>query len=170
MNLFLLSWNLEKCARLHTNKHVGKMLLEIVQMMYTTMHILHPGGGWKDECPLSKNGEHGYKMLSNPNHPMAIWVRSNIHNYELAASLAVELGKEFERRYGHPHASMEHALWLRSQKPKCFHNHSAKAMYGHKRLCHDVEPIPLCMPVQYHHADPVVAYNKYYAAEKMLKE
>ncbi len=170
MNLFLLSWNLEKCARMHTDKHVGKMLLEIVQMMYTAMHLLHPGGGWMMECPLNKKGERGYKTLSNPNHPMAIWVRSNLNNYDMASRLAVELGKEFERRYGHPHGSMEHALWLQRQRPQCFHNHSEKAMYGHKNMEEPVEPIPLCMPEKYHHADPVVAYNRYYVAEKIAKE
>ena len=167
MNLFLLSWDPKVFASRHINKHVGKMLLEITQMMYTAWHILHPGGEWMDECPVNKKGERGYKRISNINHPMAVWVRSSVTNYMFAARLAIELGEEFERRYKHPHASLEHARWLAEHIPECVHNISLKSQYGFLNLEDDVEPVPLCMPDAYHDPDPVVAYNKYYVGEKL---
>jgi len=167
MNLFLLSWNLEECATHHINKHVGKMILEIVQMLYTAWHLSNPEEGWIDQCPLNKKGEHGYKKISNVNHPMAIWVRSSPYNYTFAARLALKLGEEFERRYGHPHASATHAKWLIEHVPKCTHQVSTKATYGSIGLNYGVEPVPLCMPEKYFDSDPVKAYNNYYQGEKI---
>jgi len=167
MNLFLLSWDLDACATSHINKHVGKMLLEITQMLYTAWHLGNPDGGWIVHCPKNKKGDHGYKKISNVNHPMAIWVRSSQQNYLFAARLALKLGEEFQRRYGHPHASLEHAMWLFKHVPPCNHQVSSKATYGKVGLNYGVEPVPLCMPEKYFDEDPVKAYNNYYQGEKI---
>jgi hypothetical protein len=41
MNLFFLDTDPKKCAEYHCDKHVVKMLLELVQLLYTAHHLLN---------------------------------------------------------------------------------------------------------------------------------
>ena len=63
MNIFFLHEDTEKCARLHNDKHVVKMILETAQLLCTTAHEL----GFED-VP--------YKAVHR-NHPCSIWARTN---------------------------------------------------------------------------------------------
>jgi hypothetical protein len=50
MNIFFLSWDPDTCAQLYCDQHVNKILLEIVQMLYTAWYFLgkdEPGTFWE---------------------------------------------------------------------------------------------------------------------------
>ena len=92
MNLFFIDIDPTKCAQYHCNKHVIKMLLESVQLLYTAHNILK-----------TKNmPDNSYKSVSI-NHPIAIWVRTSKENYIFTVTLAIELSKEYTYRYNKIH-------------------------------------------------------------------
>mgnify|MGYP000202601930 CR=1 FL=1 len=98
MNIFFLSWDTSKCAELYCDQHVNKILLEIVQMLYTAWHVC----GNPDvllQAPPRKDGTPGYKPVSNRNHAMVMWVRSHLNNYNWTARLGMSLALEFN--YAH---------------------------------------------------------------------
>ena len=63
MNIFFLDVDPKKSAQYHCDKHVVKMILEIVQLLYTAHHILG-----------SKLPKDAYKPVS-VSHPLAIWIK-----------------------------------------------------------------------------------------------
>jgi hypothetical protein len=70
MNIFFLDIDPKKSAQYHCDKHVVKMILELVQLLYTAHHVLGsilPKDAYKPILAL---------------HPSAIWVRNNINNYK----------------------------------------------------------------------------------------
>jgi hypothetical protein len=91
MNIFFLHLNTKKCAEMHVDKHVVKMILESVQLLCSAHH-LHPYDNYKPP----------YK-LTHKNHPSAIWTRTSQENYLWLVSLAKELCKEYTYRYGKKH-------------------------------------------------------------------
>ena len=151
MNIFFLSFNPEQCAKWHCDKHVVKMILEIVQMLYTTWHV---NDVLPDTAPICKStGNPGYKK-AHVNHPMTKWVRESIANYKFAMNLAAALALEFEYRYGHYHGCTKHVIWLASHIPKIDNK--------------EMTPVPQCMPDQYKVVDnPLLAYRKYYIGDKI---
>ena len=151
MNLFLLSENPKQCAQWHCDKHVVKMILEIVQMLYTSWHMNN--SGVPDTAPICKStGLRGYKK-AHPNHPMTKWVRASRSNYALALAISVSLAIEFKYRYGHHHGCVEHILWLARNPP----NFDAIAR----------TELPQCMPDEYKvPGDSVQAYRKFYCGGK----
>lgn len=154
MNLFLLSLNIEECAQWHCDKHVVKMILELVQMLYTAWHV---NGFSVSGAPICKStGNNGYKKISNHNHPMAIWVRETPRNYKFTVKLAAALCLEFNHRYGHHHSCTEHVLWLSLSRP--FSPGCGKRGFT---------TVPQCMPDQYKvEGDTVQAYRNYYDGDK----
>lgn len=155
MNLFLLSWDVEECARWHCDKHVVKMILELVQMLYTSWHMNMdtPVPGCAPLCKAT--GNHGYRRLSNPNHPMARWVRESRWNYLFTVKLAAALCVEFIHRYSHPHGCSEHVVWLSRHVPTAGFSAVGRT------------PIPQCMPDHYKcQASPITGYRNYYIGDK----
>lgn len=155
MNLFLLSIDPHECAKWHCDQHVGKMILETCQMLYTAHWINNPEACKTWNAPETLKGDSGYKKLSNHNHPMAIWVRKCRSNYNFACKLALCLSIEFVERYGHTHASTGHAIWLVKHPPSFPDGASLR-----------VTPIPQCMPEEYKCTNPVLAYRRYYLGDK----
>ena len=80
----MLHSNPKRCAALHVDKHVVKMILESAQMICTTHH-LHPNQDIKYDIPYKK---------SFVNHPCTKWVRSSIRNYEWLIALTDALNDE----------------------------------------------------------------------------
>ena len=141
MNIFWLDEDMQKCAEYHCDKHVGKMLMEAVQIMCTALE------------------KHGYIDLpyksTHHNHPAVVWAGDSAGNFKKLSLLATKLANEWEHRYFKPHASAE-AL----KKVLIATNMNTELPF---------EPIieyrpPLCMPE--HLADPmstpVQAYREYY--------
>lgn len=145
MNIFFLSRNPRRAAKLHCDKHVVKMILETAQLLYSAHWVLNPEG--LHESP--------YK-LAHRNHPCAIWVRSSITNYMWLASLGWWLCKEYQYRYGQhkTHKTEDHILWLLNHLPE------------------DIPILPmtspvLAMPDEYKQDDPILAYQTYYIESKL---
>ena len=54
MNLFILSWNFKECAEYLFDKHVSKILLEIVQMLCTAIQLVDPDNEISSKIKLYK--------------------------------------------------------------------------------------------------------------------
>lgn len=150
MNLFLLSLDPSECARWHCDKHVVKMILELVQMLYTAHHCT--SSHTLSSAPLCKStGRPGYKM-AHKNHPMTKWVREKRSNYNFTVKLASALCVEFEYRYHHYHSCTNHVLWLASNVPDLPRGPKTQ--------------VPQCMPEEYKDTCSVQAYRNYYIGDK----
>jgi hypothetical protein len=96
MNIFILENTIVGCAQSMCDKHVVKMMLEYVQLLSTTLHLVE-----KVDAP--------YKP-THVNHPCAKWARETGENYSWLWQLADETGKEYTRRYNKQHKS--HSVML----------------------------------------------------------
>ena len=138
MNIFILDWNQNTCARYHNDKHVVKMILETAQLLC--------GAHW------ATGGEAQYK-LSHKNHPCAIWVREDLNNYLWLCELGLNLCWEYKHRYGKTHKSYDVIIWCCDNHPKIPNNQLTEA--------------PTAMPEQYKVPGNVVqSYRNYYMGEK----
>jgi len=157
MNLFFLDIDPKKCAEYHCDKHVVKMIIEIVQMLYAAHHIN------KSELPPDC-----YKVHS-PNHPTCVWIRQNKNNYIYASTLAVELAKEYTHRYFKIHKSQKHAEWLHQNVPDFKESNYKNQPRLSKNLYFQslgMTDIPLAMPVDCFLEDTIKSYRKYYLLHK----
>ena len=102
MNIFILDYDVKKCAEYHVDKHVVKMVLETAQLLC--------GVHWVT------GGNAPYK-LSHKNHPCAIWARESLTNYLYLCELGLELSREYTYRYGKKHKSQEIIEWCIDNKP-----------------------------------------------------
>ena len=102
MNIFILDYDVKKCAEYHVDKHVVKMILETAQLLC--------GVHWVS------GGNAPYK-LSHKNHPCAIWARESLTNYLYLCELGLELSREYTYRYGKKHKSQEVIEWCIDNKP-----------------------------------------------------
>lgn len=108
VNMFLLSTFVEAIAEMYCDAHVGKILLEIIQMLYAALDI------WGVESPpvlLDGQTLAPYKV-THSRHPVTLYIAGCKAHYLFALELAVALGRAFERRYKHPHKSAYHAVAL----------------------------------------------------------
>ena len=169
MNIFFLSWDPDECARLYCDQHVNKILLEIVQMLYTAWHFLgHPS--WIEGAPKRRSGDRGYRPVSNPKHAMVMWVRSHESNYIWTAKLGMALAIEFNHRFGKIHACTKHIMWLYSNIPLNFQEvRNEKAYYCSSGYPGDVvTPVPECMDPKFHNPNLLVANHKNYIETKVV--
>ena len=149
MNIFFLSLNATACAMMYCDQHVIKILLEIVQMLYTA----HDQEFILTEAPFNKAGtRRGYRP-AHKNHPMCKWVRSSPETYQMAVNIGTALALEYNYRFGKIHACSIHILWLSMNPPKTFEKFvSLDSDRG----------IPECMPDEHKDPDIVRAYRSYY--------
>lgn len=111
MNIFYLDNNPSKCAEMHNDKHVVKMILEYSQLLSTTHRILDG----TESIGLSKTGRKQVRYVlsderesimysaTHINHPSTVWVRQSKTNYFWLWCLLSELCKEYTYRYGKTH-------------------------------------------------------------------
>jgi len=139
MNIFYLSHDPDKAARAQYNKHVVKMILESAQLLCTAHH------------------EYGNTNVpyrpTHKNHPSAIWVRSNDLAYKWLYDHMIALGKEYTRRYGKKHLTIEKCSDVLIDLPPGIPS---------KKW----EQPPQCMPDKYKAECSVEAYWNYYEGEK----
>lgn len=105
MNIFFLNLDPKKCAQMHLDKHVVKMILESVQLLCSAHHI-HPNTNYNPP----------YK-LTHKNHPCAIWVRQSLSNYLWLIKLTRELCIEYTFRYSKKHKCEEYLDDLENNVP-----------------------------------------------------
>ena len=104
MNIFILDYDVRKCAQYHVDKHVVKMILETAQLL----------------CGVHWVAESQYLIpykLSHKNHPCSIWARKSLSNYLYLCELGLELCKEYTYRYGKRHKSQDVIEWCLIHKP-----------------------------------------------------
>jgi hypothetical protein len=102
MNIFILDYDVKKCAKYHVDKHVVKMILETAQLLCGVHWVV--------------NSEAPYK-LSHKNHPCSIWARESLTNYLYLCELGLELCYEYTYRYGKKHKSQQVIEWCIENKP-----------------------------------------------------
>ena len=138
MNIFHVSDCPYTAAEMLCDKHVGKMLMEAVQMLCTAHHT---HGSWHDKL----------MWPAYIHHPMTKWVAKTRGNYLWALEHAYGLRDEFMLRYGKTHRSGQRLYDLPSSA-----SIPADTM----------TPPEQCMPTQYKDVDHVLAYRNYYIGEK----
>lgn len=147
MNLFILSLCFRECAESMFDKHVSKILLEAVQMLCTTIHVIDPDNQVKDKIKL-------YKM-AHKNHPVTIWMRSSLENYMWTLNLVEAMHEEWKYRYSHP-AEKKHKSYIVAEYLREF------APTADKFSNCGLTPFALAMPVECKTNDPIESYRRYY--------
>jgi hypothetical protein len=142
MNIFYLHTIAPICASYHADKHVGKMLIESCQMLATAHHI-------------HGNGDKVSYKPTHVNHPSNVWVRQSQLHYRYLADLALYLGIEFRKRYGHNHKS---ATVLRNELMT-----PPPSLLKMPGIWHNP---PLAMPEEFHSLDTVDSYRRFYVSKQ----
>lgn len=137
MNIFILDYDIEKCAQYHCDPHAVKMILESAQMLSTA---------------LRANGiDKGYQP-THVNHPCTMWARSSLSNWKWLRLLAKHLNAEYKHRFdkGNNHASWDLIYSLPDPPIEDI----------------GLTPFAQAMPDEYKNQDPVTAYRNFYFGEK----
>lgn len=141
MNIFYLHHDPAMAASYFYDKHKVKMILESAQMLCTAHHHYDNG----NNVPYKK---------AHYNHPSTIWVRENTLHYYWLFEHMLALGKEYTKRYGKYHLTIE----------KC-RDALMYAPIGMPTI--DYKEPPQCMPDEYKvEGNSVAAYWNYYENEK----
>jgi hypothetical protein len=138
MNIFYLHEDPVLAAKDLCDQHVLKMGIESAQML-STAHWLTGS-----EAPYKK---------AHVNHPSTIWTRSSVENYSWLVDHALEIFREYTRRYGKIHKTQSVTEWLDKNRPNL----------PKTGFC----PPPQCMPNEYKHQDAVKAYREFYIKDKI---
>jgi hypothetical protein len=157
MNLFFLNIDPKKCAQEHCDKHVVKMVLEIVQMLYTAHHL--------NGTILPK---FAYK-ISHVKHPTSIWIRSCVENWNYAISVAKYLSEEYTYRYNKIHSCQKHIEWLILNTPKFIKGTfkiNQSFSYDKDFESMGMTPVPLAMPDECKLNGTIESYRNYYIMKK----
>jgi len=113
VNIFYLDPDPVKCAEMHVDRHVCKMVIEYAQLLSTTHRVLD-GTEYYDKSVngrrikrwrLDDEREGRLMKPTMMNHPSAIWLRQSDKNYLWLYQMWCELLKEFTYRYGKIHAT-----------------------------------------------------------------
>lgn len=140
MNIFILDYDVKKCAQYHVDKHVVKMILETAQLLCGVHHV------------ISHDVVNVPYKLSHKNHPCSIWCRESLSNYLYLCELGLELCKEYTYRYGKRHKSQDVIEWCLINKPNI-------------KDIGFTEPAK-AMPDEYKVKSVVESYRNYYMGEK----
>ena len=160
MNIFVLSSDVDECAKLHCDKHVVKMIVEYAQLL-STAHRLLDGTQVTEKSKSGRNvkrwilSDSRNSLIYNAthyNHPCAVWTRQSSENYKWLVKLFSNLLAEYEHRYKKIHATSR-LLNTLSDLPN-------NIQIG------DITEFTQCMPKEYHSFDPVIAYRLFYINEK----
>lgn len=142
MNIFFLSYDPHKCAILHCDKHVVKMILESCQILCTTWHVLDPNH--KSFKPIYKK--------THINHPSVKWARESKLHYNWLCQLGLALCKEYTFRYDKIHKCEQYIVELLNNIPP---------IVGKKWK----DP-PQAMPNEFKKITSLRGYRNYYANGK----
>ena len=141
MNIFYLDKDPVKAAQVQYNKHIVKMILESAQMLCTAHH-----------CIMGEDADVPYKA-AHRNHPSTVWARQSGENYTWLYRHMMELGREYERRYGKKHLSI-----IKCEDPL--------SILPGGILETGLTKMPQCMPDEYKDECSIQAYWNYYIGEK----
>jgi hypothetical protein len=165
INIFYLDKNPYECAKLHTNKHVVKMILEYAQLLSTAHRFLDgtpiidkgtKTGRQRTTYILYDNRDSLLYRATHINHPSAIWVRKSKENYVWLAHMLLALCMEYTYRYEKTHKVQRDKLCfvLLGNIPKNIGNQGWS------------EPTP-AMPDTYKvNSNSILSYINYYVGAK----
>lgn len=158
MNIFVLDVTPQLCAAAHADQHVGKLLLEAVQLLCTA-HTEPQDPRWADMTPTQRlqAGLLPYKH-THFNHKCAVWTRRRRDNYLWLVAHAYALTDEWVHRYDKPHGSRAALDWCAK--------HVSEAKFAERSS--GTTPHPQAMPTKHQRPVAVAAYRLYYAAEKRI--
>lgn len=137
MNIFILDNDPARCAQMHADKHVVKMITESAQMLCTVLVL----SGL--EAPYRK---------THANHPCTKWANSSLSNWIWLKTFTECLHEEYRHRYG-IHKQHKAAM-------------IARELANPNIVDIGLTPFAQAMPDQYKSTDPVQAYRNYYNGEK----
>ena len=128
MNIFYLDHDVRKCAEMHNDKHVVKMILEYAQLLSTAHRVLDgvelsglsDSGRKKKFWTLGDSRDYTLYKATHINHPSAVWVRKSAQNYMWLAEMLEVLCGEYTYRYGKVHKVERDGLMqlLKNEFPK----------------------------------------------------
>ena len=128
MNIFYLDHDVTKCAEMHNDKHVVKMILEYAQLLSTAHRVLDgvelsglsDSGRKKKFWTLGDSRDYTLYKATHINHPSAVWVRKSVQNYMWLAEMLEVLCGEYTYRYGKVHKVERDGLMqlLKNEFPK----------------------------------------------------
>ena len=164
MNIFYLDNDPVKCAEMHVDKHVVKMILEYAQLLSTAHRYLDgvltiglsESGRKRQQYILNDEREQMLYSATHANHPSAIWCRASVSNYMWLAELLEECCKEYSYRYSKVHKVESSGLMqtLKNNFPK---NISDKPF---------TQPTPAMDEKYKVPGDSLTSYRRYYVMNK----
>ena len=118
MNIFYLDHDVTKCAEMHNDKHVVKMILEYAQLLSTAHRVLDgvelngltASGRKRKFWTLGDSRDYTLYKATHIHHPSTVWVRQNQQNYIWLSQLLYSLCKEYTYRYGKVHKVQREGL------------------------------------------------------------
>ena len=141
MNIFVLSMDIEQCARYHNDKHVNKMILESAQMLSTAVRLSGV------DCPTA------YKT-THKNHGSNVWARESLSNWRWLRTLALTLSDEFDWRFDRAEPHKSKGIILSLPEPDIEDK--------------GLTPFYQGMPDEYRGPNAVDAYRLYYNLDKRI--
>lgn len=129
MNIFYLDQNPFEAARMHSDKHVVKMILESAQILMCNYHKANGftkkkeftdqyiTDHFSDFPRRTETGEPSPYGMTHPNHPSTVWARESLSNFMYTLRLGQELCKEYTRRYNKHHAAEPILDWIENKVP-----------------------------------------------------
>jgi len=140
MNIFILDWDVDKCAHYHNDRHIVKMPTELAQCLSTAKRYF-------------EDTDESLYRSTHVNHPSNKWIREGKDNYLWTFNLLKALLVEYDFRYNPTkHQRAKNLLEKLSEAPS-----DIPAGWTKPRLA---------MPEQYQLTDPVEAYRLYYIKDK----
>lgn len=149
MNIFILSKDQKKCVEYMFDKHIVKIILEIVQMLCTAKRLI--------DHDKEEELEGLYK-IAHKNHPVTKWIRESEGNYIWTTKLLEEMHNEWRYRFGHSEEKFHksYLVYKTIKQPKF------------EKV--EMTNFPQAMPEQYKcENDAVTAYRNYYMSPEKSK-
>lgn len=153
MNIFATSYDPRQSARDLPDKLVVKMVLESAQMLSMSGNKVISG---LDQSRIYKSTK-AYEK-----HPCTLWAGKCLANYIWLVEHSLEIGKEYTRRYGKVHKSVNVIMYIK----ECLLSNLGNVCYD-AYTSKSVTPFALAMPEKYQDPiDPCSSYREYMQAEK----
>jgi hypothetical protein len=165
MNIFWLDKNPKINAQMHLDKHVVKMIIEYAQLLSTAhrlldgteLSVLTAAGRKKKVWQLPDHRDSVLYSATHANHPSAVWVRQDYHNYTRLYQLFVATCDEYTYRYGRTHLTDTKLREALATPPNYKIDHITKLLTDPTPAMPDECKIP---------GDVVASYQKYYIDKK----
>lgn len=139
MNLFILDNDPIQAAKWACDAHCIKIILEDSQLLCTVFNLQGITSPYK---------------TTHKNHPVAIWVRESLANFDWALTHGFALCQEYTERYNKVHKCQEVLNWCQNNKH----------LLNFDKV--ELTPFAQAMPDDCKHSDAVTAYRNYYIKYK----